>query len=781
MKKIASMKKTIDFKRWNNIIGLLAFLISFFIYISTLEPTVSFWDCGEFISCVSKLEICHAPGNPLFLLLGRMASLLAGNDHTRIAFMVNASSAMASAGTVMFLFWTITWFGRKLFPTTWSTSNGHKILILASGLIGAMAFAVSDSFWFSAVEAEVYAMSSLFMAIIFWCITRWEEAFEKSHPERWLLLIAYLFGLGIGVHLLNLLVIPSIVVLYYLKNHPLTWKITMKAILVSVILLGTILYLIIPGLPYLCALFERIAVNQMGMPFNSGYFMGIFVLVLGISFGLYFSYKKKKIGMFNGIIYISLIILGFSTYGVIIIRSHDNPPIDMNNPEDPFALQYYLNREQYEKKDLLHGPSFASPIIDVKERNSYERSEGKYISYPLNPQYIYDDQTMMLFPRMSYQDQEHTEAYKQWVSIKGRPYIRTNENGQQEQIILPTFGENIRFFFKYQLGYMYFRYFMWNFSGRQNDIAGHGNFLHGDWMTGISFIDNLILGNQDKLPSSLKHNPGRNTYFLLPFLLGIAGLRYHYKQHRKSFIALSLLFFFTGIAIVIFLNESPVVPRERDYVYVGSFYAFCIWIGIGVMGTSVLLEKWLKTLSVRNGKVTGTMLEQRKIWWAISLTITATAGIPLLMGIQNWDDHDRSGRYAVLEYARNYLESCAPNAILFTNADNDTYPLWYAQEVEGIRPDILIVLTPYLSADWYIDQLRQQRGNKPGLPVSIAQEKLAGGKRTYLPVVERTDTTVDLGSLISFVSSDDKRTLIPLASGKSTNYVPSPGQTHLKI
>ena len=751
------MTKSFNFKFWNNLIGLLVFIISVGIYLSTLEPTVSFWDCGEFISGASKLEVCHAPGNPLFLLIGRIASMLAGSNRSHVALMINGSSALASALTIMFLFWTITWFGRKILSPAWAISNNHKIVILGAAFIGSMAYAVSDSFWFSAVEAEVYAMSSLFIAVIFWCIIKWEEAMETSDSSRWLLLLAYLFGLGICVHLLNLLAIPSIVVLYYLRKYPVNWKNTLKAIAISIIILGFIFIVIIPGIPKLCSWFELIAVNGLGMPFNTGYFLGLCFIVLLIFGGLIYSYKNRRVWLFNSIIYASFVILGFSTYGVIVIRSHDNPPIDMNNPEDPFALQYYLNREQYEKRDLFYGPSYASPIIDSKERSSYERLGKKYISYPLNPSYIYDEGSLMLFPRMASNAPEHVEAYKQWVNSKGKHYFRTNQNGQQEDILLPTFGENLTFFVRYQLGFMYFRYLMWNFSGRQNDILGHGSLIHGNWVTGIPVIDNILVGPQDKLPASLKNNPGRNTYFLLPFIVGLIGLFYHYKVDKGNFIVLGLLFFFTGIAIVLYLNEVPVVPRERDYVSVGSFYAFAIWIGIGVIGIWRFLEKQIK---IKSGI-------------AVAIALAFTASVPVIMANQNWDDHDRSHRYAVLEYARNYLESCDPNAILFTNADNDTYPLWYAQEVEGIRRDIQIVLTPYLSADWYVDQLRRPSYNKHGIVMTLDQEKIAGGKRAFLPIVEKLDSAVELGQLLNFIGSDDENLQVMLNKGEKVNFVPS--------
>jgi hypothetical protein len=751
------MKQPINYKLWNNITGALVFLASAFIYLSTLEPTVSFWDCGEFLSCDAKLEIAHPSGAPMVMLIRHVASLLGGSNPKHITLIINGTSAIASALTIMFLFWTITWFGKKILSSTWQESNPKKILILAAGIIGAMAYAVSDSFWFSAVEAEVYAMSSLFTAAVFWCILKWEEVAEEPGSERWLMLIAYICGLSIGVHLLNLLAIPAIVILFYLKSYQVNRKNTIKAVIIAGLILGGILYILIPGLPKYFSWIELIAVNSWSLPYNSGFVIGGAILIGGFGFGLYISRKKQKIWLYNSIIYIALIILGFSSFGAAIIRSHDNPPVDMGNPEDPFSLENYLNREQYGQRPFLYGHSFASPMVDNKERKSYQRFNGEYVSYPLNPTVIYDKNTLMLFPRMASEKPEHVEAYKQWTDFKGRPYYRSAEDGKQETIMLPTFGENMTFFMRYQLGFMYMRYFMWNFAGRQNDIQGHGTALYGNWISGIPFIDNLLVAPQDKFPASLKQNKGRNVYFFLPLLLGLIGLFFHYKKDKRNFSVLALLFFFTGIAIVIFLNEEPVTPRERDYVYVGSFYAFCVWIGIGV----IALAQWFEKTTKLKDKI------------AIPAAIVLSISVPWIMTSQNWDDHDRSGRYAVLEYARNYLESCEPNAILFTNADNDTYPLWYAQEVEGIRRDVRIVLLPYLSAFWYVDQLRKPMYDKPGLAISLSEDKFIGGLRSYLPIIDRVDSTKELSVLLQFAGSEDQVAKVQYSDGQIVNFVPS--------
>jgi hypothetical protein len=750
------MHRQIHFSFWNNLIGWSVFALSAIIYLSTLEPTLSFWDCGEFIACSYKLEVCHAPGNPFFLLIGRLASMFAFGDTSKVALAVNASSAICSAFTILFLFWTITWFCRKLLASNYQQSNSQKIIILASGFIGAMVYAVSDSFWFSAVEAEVYAMSSMFTALVFWCILKWEEAPAGSNSERWLLLIAYLFGLSIGIHLLNLLVIPAIVALYYFKNYKITWRNSLVALSIAIVILFILLNLIIPGIPSLFAHLELFTVNNMGLPYNSGYFIGLPILTIAVGASLYWSYRHKKIWIYRSILMIALIILGFSTYGIIVIRSHDNPPVDMNNPEDPFALTNYLNRENYGKRPLLYGPAFNSPIIGIDERSSYERANGKYIPMPLIPDYKYDPATMMIFPRMSSNDPDHEQAYKQWIHFDGKLYAYNLGNGHTQQILLPTFSDNLAFFFKYQLGFMYLRYFMWNFAGRQSDVQGHGNAMHGNWISGIHYIDRMRLGLQGKQPETTRNNPGHNVYFMLPLLLGLIGLCFHFRKDKRNFVVLLLFFFFTGIAVILYLNEVPYTPRERDYVHVGSFYVFAVWIGIGVMSLYQLIssKNYLRRI-------------------ALPVSIAASLTVPSLMFAQNLDDHNRSHRYFALEYARNFLESCQPNAILFTSADNDTYPFWYAQEVEGIRRDIQIVLMPYLSADWYVNQMRQPAYNRQGLKMSIAQDKYSGGQRSALPIIDKIDTTVDACQMLNFVCSNDLRAKVEMQNGESSNFMPS--------
>jgi hypothetical protein len=742
------MNKPINFKLWNNAAGWLVFVISLIVYILTLEPTASFWDCGEFLSCACKLEVSHPPGAPLFMLLQRMAAILYPSNPT---IMINGMSALASAFTILFLFWTITWFGRKMSGIGWEKSNTLKVSIIAAGFIGSLTYAFTDSFWFSAVEAEVYASSSMLTALVFWCILKWEENVGKSaYSERWLLFITYLFGLSVGVHLLNLLVIPAIVFVYFFKKFPVNKINVLKALGISLFLLFVFLVVILQGIPKLLSALELITVNSWGLPYNTGFYAGLaIVFLLPIGAYVYFSKKEKGIAA-RAFLYFWLVLVGISSYAVIVIRSYDNPPIDMTNPEDPFALENYLNREQYGQRPLFYGQSFASPAVGSKERNSYQRFDGKYVKYPLNPEVEYDSNSLTLFPRMCSDQSGHPEAYHFWIGDFHGKTIQT----QSGSTVLPSFGDNVRFFLRYQLGYMYLRYFMWNFAGKQNDIQGHGTAVYGNWISGFNWLDSARLGNQEKVPTWLKNNPGRNRYFMIPLILGLLGMFYQYLKDRKNFWVAMCFFVLTGMALTVYLNEVPVTPRERDYVCVGSFYVFAIWVGLGV----IALFQWFS----------------RKVNGTVSLVASSVVGLasPWLLLQQNYDDHDRSGRYVVLEYARNYLESCAPNAILFTNADNDTYPLWYAQEVEGIRRDIRLVLTPYLSAYWYVDQMRRPIYNQKGLKMALTSDKFIGGKRSYFPVYQQIDSAVDMNSVLNFVGSDEDRAKVGLQNGERVNYIP---------
>ena len=761
------MKK---FKLWNNIVGCVVFAIAAVTYLLTIEPTASFWDCGEFISSAFKLEVGHPPGAPFFMMTARMFTLLA-SDPTQVAVMVNAMSALFSALTILFLFWTITHLARKVLIHSDEDFSLSKIIaILGAGAVGALAYTFSDTFWFSAVEGEVYAYSSLFTAVVFWLILKWEESdVDSPSSDRWLVLIAYLMGLSIGVHLLNLLAIPAIVLVYYFKKYEPHWKGVVAACAASVVILAAVLYGLIPGFVKVASWFELLFTNGFGLPFNTGLsvyivlsiaalvwaiwatqygksdiqakvaflfsmtligipFMGGVVLgILIIAAVAAFLFVKKGVSrrVMNTIVLCATVMLiGYASYAMIVIRSMANTPMDQNSPEDVFSLQGYLNREQYGDRPLFYGAVYSapeklevkgnvcipiekegSPIWICKEKTTKGEKDRYVIAGYRHGGYEKDSRFMMLFPRMYSAKGSHVDAYKSWANIKGNR-IKVDRCGRQETIVCPTFGENLRFFFSYQLNFMYWRYFMWNFSGRQNDIQGHGEVDHGNWITGFDFIDNLMLCDQSQMPDSLKDNKGHNRYFMLPLLLGVLGIVWQLSKGKKGtqgFWITFTLFFMTGIAIVIYLNQTPYQPRERDYAYAGSFYAFCIWIGLGVL----VLVDWLQKIMPKTA--------------AAIVAVLLGLCVPAIMAEQNWDDHDRSGRFTCRDFGANYLNSCAPNGIYFCNGDNDTFPIWYNMEVEGTRTDMRACNLSYLSTDWYIDQMK--RGAYESAPLPITWER----------------------------------------------------------
>ena len=784
------MKK---FKLLNNVFGWVAFAIAAFTYISTMEPTASFWDCGEFISTAYKLDVGHPPGAPFFMLIGRFFSLFA-SDPTQVALMVNSLSALASAFTILFLFWTITHLARKIIPKNEDEYTlAHFVGVLGAGMVGALAYTFSDTFWFSAVEGEVYALSSLFTALVFWLILKWEDLADQPGSDRWLILIAYLMGLSIGVHLLNLLAIPAIVLVYYFRKYQVTLWGVVKAMLVSVAILGTVLYGIIPGFVKIASLFELLFVDVFGLPFNSGT-LAYILLALGILvwaiietysqknytrmaiafiaaisivglpfFGsnyiigfiiiaaliLAFVKLKEKIDprwLNTAVVMITVILIGYSSYAVIVIRSAANPPMDQNSPDNVFALKYYLNREQYGDRPLLYGQTYNAPVKLRIEGNTcipvYKTGEASYAPLPktdINEKdryfvtghklnYVMDERFNMFFPRMYSSSPEHIEAYKAWGNVKGKR-VRFDYCGQNRTEYVPTFGENLRFFFSYQLNHMYFRYFMWNFSGRQNDIQGHGSIDKGNWITGFNFIDKKLVGDQSDLPTELKENKGRNRYYMLPLILGIIGIVYLVKSGKEGkhvFWIVGLLFFLTGIAIVIYLNQTPGQPRERDYAYAGSFYAYSIWIGLGVLGLIRFFKRYLP-----------------KNITAVIVSIAALS-VPTLMAVENWDDHDRSNRYVARDFGYNYLLSCKENAIIFTNGDNDTFPLWYNQEVEGRGTDIRVCNLSYLQTDWYIDQMKRGAYLSDPLPISWTPSEYISGTNEIIIVRDEIKRPVDV-------------------------------------
>lgn len=753
------MKK---YQLYNNVTGWVAFLISAVVYLLTIEPTASFWDCGEFITTSYKFEVGHPPGAPLFMIVGRIFTLFSGPSGA--ALMVNIMSALASAFTILFLFWTITHLARKLVTDSSNFSTGQIIAIIASGFVGALAYTFSDTFWFSAVEGEVYASSSLMTAVVFWAILKWENVADEPHANRWLIFIAYIVGLSVGVHLLNLLAIPAIVFVYYFKKYDVTRNGILIALAVSFGLLGIIMYGIIPGVVILGSWFELLFVNGLGLPFHSGLVFYIAALIGGISYGIWFTLKKNMV-IWNTILAgVAVILIGYSSFALIIIRSSAQPPMDQNSPNNAFALLSYLNREQYGQRPLVYGQFYDSPLNSreryLEGKAVYTQIDGKYKITHRQVVPNYDDKFKMLFPRMwSTMETSHADDYKEWGEIKGSRIQHLNEEGKTEVIIKPTFTENMRFFFRYQVNHMYWRYFMWNFVGRQNDIQSHGSLINGNWISGINFIDEARLGEQQNLPKSLAGNKGRNTYYFLPLLLGLAGLFYQYykgKEGKKGVWVVFLMFFMTGLAIVIYLNQYPHQPRERDYAYAGSFYAFAIWIGLGVLALAEGLKKFMpETISAGIAGV-------------LSLVL-----VPGIMAAENWDDHDRSGRYTARDFGANYLETCKPNAIIFTNGDNDTFPLWYNQEVEGVRTDTRVCNLSYLQTDWYIDQMRRKAYNSEPVPVSMTPDKYRQGSRDIIYLIDNpriSRPSIGSKEAINFVVDDNPAT--KWQQGGNAAYIP---------
>ena len=784
-----------QYKLVNNVLGWFTFFVAAFVYCSTIEPTASFWDCPEFITTGYKLEVGHPPGAPFFMLTANLFSQFA-SDPSQVARMVNTMSALLSATTILFLFWSITHLARKLILKDWSEMTlGKLIAIQASGLVGALIYTFSDTFWFSAVEGEVYAYSSAFTAIVFWLILKWEDHADEPHSDRWLVLIAYMTGLSIGVHLLNLLCLPAIVLVYCYRRFPhIELKGSLLALVGSFVLVAAVLYGVVPGIITVAGWFELLFVNTLGCPFNTGEIIYIVLLVAIVIWAIYESYVDKSfkrqnisfvlsVGMlgipFRGMTWgaglLGLVILvalyfglnyrkkigkelvpvvtarfkntallcmlmlmiGYSSYAVIVIRSAANPPMDQNSPEDVFTLGSYLSRDQYGDSPLLYGQAYTSQVAyDVdgnmcvpkhKEgaaiwQRKEKASEGEKDSYFVvshKDKLIYAQN--MVFPRMH--SSAHAGAYENWMGgVEGTqvPYDRC---GEPVMVKMPTQMENIRFFLSYQCNFMYWRYFMWNFAGRQNDIQGNGEPEHGNWITGISFIDDWMLGDQSKMPAELKANKGHNVFYCLPLLLGLIGLFWQaWRGQRgiRQFWVVFFLFFMTGLAIVLYLNQTPQQPRERDYAYAGSFYAYAIWCGLGVLAIYDMLKKKLKGNDVAVAGVVG----------------VACLLVPIQMASQTWDDHDRSGRYTCRDFGQNYLMTLQDkgNPIIFTNGDNDTFPLWYNQETEGVRTDARVCNLSYLQTDWYIDQMKRPAYDSPSVPITWPRIDFCSGTNDYIEV-----------------------------------------------
>ncbi|RUT78406.1 glycosyltransferase family 117 protein [Ancylomarina longa] len=744
-----------NYKLVNNVLGWLAFAIAAVTYLFTIEPTASLWDCGEFITTAHGLEVGHPPGAPLFMIMARFFSLFAPGP-SQVALMVNVMSALASAFTIIFLFWSITHLAKRLVSGESEMSKGNLFAIMGAGLVGALAYTFSDTFWFSAVEGEVYASSSLFTAVVFWAILKWEEVADEKYANRWIILIAYLMGLSIGVHLLNLLAIPAIVFVYYFKKYEPTKKGVALAFLLSVAILGVIMYGVIPGVVTIASWFELLFVNGFGLPYNTGVIIYALLLLSAVVWAIRYSVKKNMVILNTIVTAFMVIVIGYSSFAMIVIRSSANPPMDENNPDNVFALLSYLNREQYGDRPLVYGEYYNAPAVDLVSTSPvYIQKNKKYVIASHKQKYKFDPRFETFFPRMYSSRANHVKEYEFWGDVKKNNPISLS-NG--DVVYKPSFASNLEFFFRYQVVHMYWRYFMWNFVGRQNDIQGNGDILHGNWLSGIPVVDEMFLGNQDKLYPEMKNKKSRNTYYFLPFLLGLIGLLYQWKAGKNGkhdFWVVMLLFLFTGLAIVVYLNQTPFQPRERDYAYAGSFYAFAIWIGLGVMGLYHVAKKKLPAL-VSAGLVTTVCL----------------LAVPTLMAQQNWDDHDRSGRYATLAYAKDYLNSCAKDAILFTYGDNDTFPLWYAQEVEGIRRDIRIVNLSLLAGDWYINQMRKKAYDSDPIPMQLTADKVEPGIRDQIPVMDRLKDSEPLQEMIKFVSSDNKGTMVEMQSGRSLDYFP---------
>ena len=785
-----------QFKLVDNVLGWITFLVAAFVYCSTIEPTASFWDCPEFITTGYKLEVGHPPGAPFFMLTANLFSHFA-SDPSQVAKMVNTMSALLSATTILFLFWSITHLTRRLIMKDWSCLTTPKLIAIeASGLVGALIYTFSDTFWFSAVEGEVYAYSSAFTAIVFWLILKWEDKADEAHSDRWLVLIAYMTGLSIGVHLLNLLCIPAIVLVYCYRRFPnIELKGSLIALIVSFVIVAAVLYGVVPGIITVGGWFELFFVNTLGCPFNTGEVVYIFLLVATVIWAIYETYTDRSlkrqnlafvlsVGMLGipfygfgwsavvigvvvlvalwfvlgyrkrvekklvpvitarvkntALLCMLMLMIGYSSYAVIVIRSTANPPMDQNSPEDIFTLGSYLSRDQYGDRPLAYGQAYTSqvafdvqgnmcipkrtkgaPVYQRKEKASKEEKDS-YFVVTTKDKMVYAQN--MVFPRMYSSD--HAQAYESWLGGVTGTEVPYDRCGESVMVKMPSQWDNIRFFLSYQCNFMYWRYFMWNFCGRQNDIQGNGEAEHGNWITGISFIDNLMYGDQSKLPDDLKNNKGHNVFYGLPLLLGLIGLFWQAWRGRRGirqFWVVFFLFFMTGLAIVIYLNQTPMQPRERDYAYAGSFYAFAIWCGIGVAALYDMIARKMKGVNPT----------------AIAAVVALLCVlVPVQMASQTWDDHDRSGRYTCRDFGQNYLMTLQDkgNPIIFTNGDNDTFPLWYNQETEGVRTDARVCNLSYVNTDWYIDQMKRPAYDSPSLPITWPRLDFCSGTNEYVRV-----------------------------------------------
>ena len=744
------------FTLWNRIVAAAVSLIAAVVYLMTIEPTASFWDCGEFIASSYKLEVGHPPGNPVFQLFARLFTMFSDNMHAAVA--VNAFSAVCSALAIFFLYLTIVFLAKRLIkPSEEGTYSLPKaIAVFGSGAVGALAYTFSDTFWFSAVEGEVYAMSSLITALVFWAMTKWYEQADRPYANRWIVLISFLMGLSIGIHLLNLLAIPALVFMYYYKqreggHYPFGEYV--KIFLVSVVILAVILFGIIPYLPKFAAYVDLFFVNTLGLPFNSGaaFFM---VALLGLCFwGLFRTMKNQKVFANTVLLCFTMIVVGFSLFTIVVIRSSAKTPTNEYQPDNPFTLVRYLGREQYGSNPLVYGQYFDSPY-DIEQTRYWAPMGDKYIQADGPGKVIYTD-GKMLFPRMwSGNDPRHIAFYKSYMGNGGQ-VVKGAEHKK------PTFFQNLAFFFDYQLNWMYWRYFMWNFAGRQNDVhsPSPGDPFVGNWESGIAPLDNFRLGDQSSAPGYLKDNKGKNHYYMLPLILGLIGLFFQFGRDKRGCWLTFLMFFMTGIAIVVYLNQPPYQVRERDYAYAGSFYSFSIWIGLAVAA----VYSWIAD----SGRFKGA----RRETVASAAVAVVLLGVPAQMASENWDDHDRSNRYTAVEMARNYLNSVGPNGILVTHGDNDTFPLWYAQEVENVRTDVRIANTSLLGTDWHIDQMKYAVNESSPLDLTVGPKQYLYGTNGFIYIYDTRDTAFLLSDVMRIFKHPEAK--IPLTGGKNVDYIMS--------
>jgi len=758
-----------SFRKYNLWVGWAVFIFSAIVYCLTIEPTASFWDCGEYIACSYGIETGHPPGAPLFLLIAKFFSLFSFGNREHVAACINTMSALASAFTALFLFWSITHLAKKIIlKTEEELSKTSFILIFAAGVVGALSYAFTDSAWFSAEEGEVYALSSLFTAAVFWAMLKWENVADEPHSDRWLVFIAFLIGLSIGVHLLNLLTIPALVFIWYFRKKPITITGLLITLVVAVGMLGTVQSVLIPGIVKLAGKTELYFVNHLGMAFNSGTIFYFVMLIVFIVAGLMISHRRRIIWLNTAILCFTVLLIGYSSFFVLVIRSQAGTPINEDNPSNAISLLSYLNREQYGDWPLLYGQNYNTPLdaeepyLDGEPVYVRDDKSGKYIVSDARKGSIenYDSRGCTFFPRMY--SSGHASAYSSWgLGVKGTPVdfatkrITSDGRSADNTINIPTFAENFQFFITYQCGWMYSRYFMWNFVGRQNDHLGGGNDAEGNWLSGIPFLDNNRLGDQKLLPQIERDNKARNRYFGIPFLLGLMGIFFHFAKSKRDAFVVSLLFLCTGLAIVFYLNQTPWQPRERDYAYVGSFYAFSIWVGLGVFFLYDLFR------ALKNPLV------------AVSISTALSLCSPFILLAQNWDDHNRSGRTVASDVATNFLKSCAPNAILFTYADNDTFPLWYAQEVLGVRKDVRIICLSLFRSDWYIDQAKKKQYTSDPLPISLTHWQYRDGTRDYMNIFEDSQDTMDLRDVVRRFTTSKFDERFVSTYGDTLNYIPT--------